>query len=67
MAISPELEAQIAELARLTVKTGKDPVLVLAAIQTAAQWRDMTPPQRYARLRRLRKMREESDLACQHP
>jgi hypothetical protein len=67
MAISPELEAQIAELARLTVKTGTDPVLVLSAIQTAAQWRGMTPEQRYARLRRLRDIRKESDRARQHP
>ncbi len=66
MPLTPELEAQIAELARLTVKTGKDPALVLAALVTAAQWHSMTPRQRYARLRRLRTMREESDRARQH-
>lgn len=58
--LTPEQEARIAELARLTVKTGTDPVLVLAAIQAAAQWRVLTPRQRYVLLRKLRRLRDES-------
>lgn len=70
MAISPELEAAIAELARVTVRTGGDPVRVLLAIQAAATYRDkvwptLPPPQRYAVLRKLRRLREVNRRANQ--
>ena len=60
MPISPELEARIAELARLTVKTGTDPALVLGALVAAAQWSHLSPQQRYLLLCKLRRARERS-------
>lgn len=59
MPLTPKQEADIAELARLTVKTGTDPVLVLSALSAASQWRNLTPVQRYALLRKLRRLRAE--------
>jgi acyl-CoA reductase-like NAD-dependent aldehyde dehydrogenase len=65
MAISPKLQAAIEELARVTVRTGGDPVKVLLAIQAAATYRDkvwphLTPQQRYAVLVKLRRARERN-------
>lgn len=70
MPISPELEKSIAELARITVRTGADPAKVLMALQMAATYRDkvwphLTPHQRYVVLRKLRRMREENRRAAQ--
>lgn len=68
MPISPELEAAISELARVTARTGADPVKVLLAIQAAATYRDkvwptLTPQQRYAVLMKLRRLREQNRRA----
>jgi acyl-CoA reductase-like NAD-dependent aldehyde dehydrogenase len=65
MPISPELEAAISELARVTVRTGADPAKMLLAIQAAATYRDkvwphLTPHQRYVVLSKLRKARERN-------
>lgn len=65
MPLSPALEASIAELARVTARTGADPVRVLLALQAAATYRDtvwptLTPQQRYAVLVKLRHARERN-------
>ena len=65
MAISPELEAAIERLAKRTVETGADPVKALLALQAAATycdkvWPTLSPPQKYAVLRRLRLLRERN-------
>lgn len=65
MPLSPKLEAAIERLAQQTVRMGGDPVRVLLALQAAAKYRDevwptLSPRQRYAVLRRLRRLREEN-------